>query len=251
MTQKKDKMTLLINRFLEARKTKWSASTLRTIPFRLKGVTMAHLQSPQKLYDYLSKERGLSRYTLNTTYINIADFAEFLVDEGELEVSRLKKWKADNANLFKHAYTKKRVDISFAEALEKINQIDVADIRAKCLQLLATGMRYTESETLEDGQVVGKGGYVRTVPNANQFKADDFTKTYGAVYKQLKKVGLTPHMLRKICATEHAKDGASEADLMNIFGWRNSTMAHMYVQARRTEELAERLAKKMNKGRKK
>jgi integrase len=197
-------------------------------------------------------ERGLSRYSTNTAFVRAADFADFLVECGELSENSLKEWKEENPKLFQHSYVKKRVEMTFAEAVSRINQINVADIREKALQLLATGMRYTESTTLnEEGEIVGKGGRRRAVPLAEQFNIPEFKKSYAAVYKQLRQVGLTPHMLRKICATEHAKQGATEADLMNIFGWRSSQMAHMYVQAQRTEELAQKLAKKITKETKK
>lgn len=244
-------MEKLYAKYIKAHESKWSETTVRSEGFRLKGVTLTHIKEPARLYKFL-QDRGLSQYAIKTAFLRASHFSDWLVAEGHLKTNEVKHYYNEHSKKFKHVYAKKPVNVTFADAVNRINQIDVADIREKALQLLMTGMRFGESMSLnKDGQVVGKGNIVRTVPLADQFSAAEFKKTYGALHKQLKKVGLTAHMLRKICATEHAKQGATEADLMSIFGWRTSNMAHLYVQAQRTQALTDTLVDKLKKARKK
>ncbi len=239
----------LYKQYLESRKESWSESTLRSEASRLRGVTEHHLQNPEELYKFLLETRKLKPYSLRTVFIRAGEFVDFLISHNEFAgQNKVKRFMDDKAKLFKYAYKKKEVGITFDEAAKRIKSIKNPGVRQKAKQLLYTGMRYTESTTLnEDSQVVGKGGWHRDVPMAKAIPIDQFNKSYATLYRELKKLGLTPHMLRKLCATKLVEAGAQEADLMKSMGWRTSQMASLYVQAQRQKQLEDTLTAHLKK----
>lgn len=237
----------LIKKYIKSKEGSWSPTTLRTEAYRLRGLKKEHLIDPETLWNYLKKERGLKPYALKTSYIRASELAEYAMRTGFLPkgANLLKEYMRDHALKFRAAYEHRPVGISFSEAAERINSLP-AGIREKAVQLLATGMRISESMSLsEEGTVVGKGGRVRVIPLASEYAAKEFDKSETTLRRALKKIGLTPHQLRKLCATELVKHGASEADLMQIMGWRTSQMAAVYVQAERQRELTEKISTKL------
>jgi integrase len=56
------------------------------------------------------------------------------------------------------------------------------------------------------------------------------------------------HGLRKIGATRAAENGASEAELEAIFGWRGGYMASLYTRAANRKRLAIAAMTKLKKG---
>lgn len=56
-----------------------------------------------------------------------------------------------------------------------------------------------------------------------------FTHSYSTFLRELKKVGLKPHDLRKLCATELKRQGMSDIDLMKAMGWESITTAKAYL----------------------
>lgn len=205
---------------------------------------MQMIKDPAALWSYLTEVKNLKPYSVRTYFTRVGEFADFLVINNHLAGSNpVKDWIAGNANLFRGSYVPRKPTVSsVSDAMSAINQMTDQAARAKAIQLLATGMRYTESTTLDEhGEVLGKGRRRRAVPLAQRFKDHGFDLTYSSFYKKLKKVGLTPHMLRKICATQHVKNGAKEADLMAIFGWTTPAMAAVYVQAWQQDRLADKM----------
>lgn len=240
-----------IERYIDSKKSAWSPSTLNSEKYRLRGVTQEQLADPAALFAYLKDERKLKAYPLKTAFIRAGELVDFLMSEGKIPqgVNAVKLYMRENANAFKHAYAKKAVDVTFEEAAERINKMENEELRKKALQLLYTGMRYAESLTLNsENQVVGKGGWHREVPMAKDVPADGYEASYTTLYRHLKKLGLTPHMLRKLCATKLVELGAQEADLMKIMGWRSSQMASIYVQAKRERSLMTELKKELTNG---
>ena len=242
-------MQKLVTSYLESKKDSWSESTLRSERFRMKVLTAEHLANPQALYDQLLSEER-KPYSIKTTFVRAGELAEFAIEQGLLSgPNKVKEFIEKQARLFKRAYVPKTVDMTFEQAVELIEKLPNEHDRAKATELLFTGMRFSESLTLtEDGRVETKGGGFREVSLAKDMVHKPFTRCHSTFYKNLKKVGLTPHMLRKLCATKLASLGATEADLMKIFGWRNSQMASIYVQAQREAEFRDKLNMLRKKG---
>lgn len=247
-------MNELIEAYIESKKESWSPSTMKSEGYRLRGITKEHLTDPAALYSYLKDERKLKPYPLKTAFVRVGELVDFAMQTGVLPEGRnlVKAYMSEHANKFKQAYRPKSVGITFEEAAARINKIEDQGIREKALELLFTGMRVSESKTVtDDGIVEGKGGWHREVPLAKEMRARDFNRHRSTLYRHLKKIGLTPHMLRKLFATKLVEEGAREADLMKLMGWRSSAMAAVYVQAQREKELNEAIRRLVPKKEKK
>lgn len=222
-----------INKYIESKALAWSPSTMKSERARLGAVVEVLSKvglDPAALYEELVKTH--KPYTIKTLFTRLSNL--------ELEVfgtAKFKTFKSTHARLFRNAYKKERVQLTMSDAVARINQLKDPAIKAKAFELLYSGMRYTESTTLKDGTVVGKGGKVRTVfvPITNHDMR--YTGTYMAFWRALKAVGLKPHTLRKLRATNLIEQGASLPDLMEIMGWSSVQTASIYLQPKRQEEL--------------
>jgi integrase len=234
----------LIESYIKSKAKAWSDSTLQSERYRLRGLTAELLTDPEKLWDYLTIERGLKPYAAKTAFIRAGELLEFAMKTGKLPKGPnvLKEWMQENARKFKSVYKRKPVGITFDEALKRIMSIEDRGIREKAFELLATGMRVNESMTLTaTGEVQAKGGGTRIVPLATEYKAESFNKSVATLRRHLKPLGLTPHMLRKLCATKARELGADLPDLMARFGWRSAQTASIYLQAEKEAELNKKL----------
>lgn len=252
MAKKLDLQELILA-YLDTQKNNWSENTLRSEKYRLRGVTLEMLMEPELLWKFF-KAKGSKPYAIKTAFIRAGEVFEYLMEKGHLprQENPPKAFMKSEAKRFKHAYNPAKVEMTFEEACERIGKIENDVVREKAIQLLGTGMRYEESTKVgADGKVVGKGGYEREVPLAKELAVEGFDISYATVLRHLKKVGITPHMLRKLCATKHVAEGAQEADLMKLMGWRTSQMAAVYVQERRANELAEKMRQSLPKKKKK
>ena len=241
-------MQTLIDQYIESKRNSWSKNTLRSEGYRLRGLTTELLGNPELLWTELTGKRSLKPYAAKTLMVRASSFVEYLIDVKILTGTNvIKSWLRINANKFKYAYKAKKVEMTFEEATKRIATITNAGLKEKAMQLLVTGMRFEESVNVRNGIVIGKGGLQREVPLANAYQASEFDQSYTTLYRELKKLGLTPHMLRKLCATKMASLGARESDMMALFGWRSMAVASIYVQAQRGTELTQRLLKEMAK----
>lgn len=222
-------ITEKVDQYIQTKKNAWAESTQRSERHRLLAIIQAcptFYYSPEDLWEAI-QDRGA--YTRCTMWTRAVTFAEFL-GEGYKE---LKQWRLDNAKQFKNNYQRNTPEITYGEAKRRILSIPDTGIRSKCLQLLQGGLRYSESLTLSDGRVRGKGGKVRRV-YAEPVQTEP---GYNAVYKALKEIGMTPHMLRKIKATHVAKSGARPEQLCKLFGWNDFNTAQSYIDAGSEDEL--------------
>jgi len=142
-----------------------------------------------------------------------------------------------NANLFKHAYTKEQLNVTFQEAAVLIASIENTDVREKAKRLLTGGLRYTESFTEHEGQVIGKGSKPRKIFAPEGVGSITFNQSYTTFRRELKKLGLKPHTLRKLFANMLVEQGAGEMDLLKAMGWESIQTAASYLQAKRDEQL--------------
>ena len=136
------------------------------------------------------------------------------------------------ANKFKYAYQKEDVGLTFEEARQRIMTLE-DPYRSMALGMLQTGVRISEAYNVRDGKVKGKGGKRRTV-----FGTIEKTAPKATFWRHLRRIGLKPHSLRKLCATHLASKGATAADLCKVFGWTNIHTAYVYLQAKDDERLS-------------
>jgi hypothetical protein len=218
--------------YLESKQGAWSDSTMKSEASRLSKLLPVLNGSPERLWDAIKTK---APYTRLTIFTRVADFWDF-VQKGTSNANAYAKWKKEKALLFKHVYQPKRVSVTFQEARTLIAGIKDEGIREKALQLLSGGLRYTESLSVRDGSVIGKGGKARRVyvGHTNHYRA-----SYHSFWRTLKKeTGMTPHQLRKLCATELAKQpGMTAATLCAVMGWNDIATGIYYLQPQQENEL--------------
>lgn len=228
-----------LKEYIEYKRGAWAPTTLRSEVSRLYAVLpLLHL-TPQEVFVRLSKE-GKKPYTIRTIFVRIADFRAHFQDY------RFKEFLSKQANLFKNVYSKERVSITFQEARKRLEQIADKDVRELAFFILSNGLRSVEALTYKgDGMVLGKGARMRRIFNHVDMEVGT-PVTYIKLYTELKKIGLKPHTLRKLAATELAANGLREADLMHVMGWTNIQTASWYLQPKSDEELANKLKEVLN-----
>jgi site-specific recombinase XerD len=205
----------------------WAPSTLRNEEIRLQGLAGVLDGEPVALWNEL-QSRGMSKYSVVTTWTRVTDFWQFLVDSKLVEGStnEYSEFRRKNKRQFKNAYEQKTCELTFDETLQLVQSIARPESRAKALQLLNGGLRYTESLSVVDGSVIGKGSKVREVYVDN---CDGFTVSYRTFLRDLRAVGLKPHDLRKVFLTALVRDGANEFELMEAAGWSSMAPARSYI----------------------
>lgn len=224
-----------IESYLEHNSSRWSESTLKSEASRLKKILPVYDRFPEDPYAfYVEFSRSYKPYTLQTIIVRLCNYLKFL----NIENSPYFSFISDYANLFKNAYVTEELEISFEEAKARIKSIADANVRSHCLGLLYTGLRISESFEVRDNEVVGKGGKRRSVlGRVELLRPLEVTKAQ--VYKELRTVGLKPHSLRKLFATELAKKDLTEADLCKILGWSDYKTAKRYLQPMKNAEISQ------------
>jgi integrase len=238
-------MEALVTKYLESRQLAWSESTKRSEGYRLRAIQdelAGH--DPLRLWNYLEKTQ--KPYTRSTTWTRVCDFYDWAISRGhldELKVNPFKVFREENARLFKNVYTKNIPTLTYDEALHKISYIKDTAVRTQALRLLTGGLRYTESNTLKDGFVVGKGGKRRRV-YAQGPEGHIENLSYQTFAIKLKaETGLKPHDLRKIFLNEVVNKGGNEFDLVELAGWSSISTASSYIKANsdRARSLVEKI----------
>lgn len=228
-------MKTLIEKYIEDKKYAWSPTTCRSERHRLNAVCDVLDGNPDSLFNHVI---GLAPYTRVTLWTRVVSFWDYLIEEGIKDgPNPYRTFRKKNAKAFKNCYAPKLPTFGYEEARQAIERIARPESKAKALQLLEGGLRYAESLTLEGGEVTGKGGKKRKV----FVDGVTFGISYRTFLRDLKDVGLTPHLLRKLQATRLAQKGATEADLCAVFGWASFQTARVYVAPRKEERLRELL----------
>lgn len=232
-----DFMNTLIQSYIESKKLAWSPSTLRSEEYRLRAVNFDLLDKPQEQYEHLAKT--LKPYALKTMFIRLVDFYEFLARGPNVYRAFMKT----NARLFKHAYKKEKLEVTYEEAVEKINRIENLEAKEIALFYLKTGLRFCELQRIEDGSIVGKGGYRRRLLIPAGLRIPTLTMSYSSFRSHLNSVGLKCHTLRKLYANKLIRSGRLEqADVMEAMGWVSVQTVASYQQALKTDDLAATVA---------
>lgn len=223
-------MKAWITEYLESKKNAWSESTLSSEASRLGRLPEAQLTDPGQLWDGTA---NYGSYTRVTIFTRVCDFYDFLLERGhKFGTNPFRVWRQRNARLFKGAYQPRKPDISYDEAKALLGRLEERDVREKCEELLGGGLRFSESFNRDGEFVTGKGGKRRRAYAG----ASDYERSYSTLLRRLRELGLTPHVLRKIRATQLAQNkDLSVFDLCEIFGWSNPATAMAYVKANDTK----------------
>lgn len=214
-----------IEQYLAEQAETWSPTTLKSEATRLQAVAGYLDGNPGRLWKFLKETKA--EYSRVTYWARATAFWAWANPGQPNPYESYRETKLKRA--FSVAYTRKASELTLEEAKRRI-ELGVLDsaVRAKCLELLNSGMRWAESHTLnQQGEVVGKGGRRRKVfvpPSGSP-------ATYWQVRAALKAVGLTPHGLRKIFASEMVRRRANPFQLMKLMGWTNLNTAQSYISA--------------------
>lgn len=219
-----------VEEFILNKQHAWSLSTLRSERYRLLANMDILNEGPGKAYILLVKA-GMKGYSIKTLFIRAATLEEYLGI-----TSTYKAYLAKNANIFKRVYKKERLEMTYKEARQRLEKMPTSKLKEAAMVLLGSGMRASEAINYDgSGVVTGKGGKQRAIVVSNDLKKHAIG--YFALYRYLRKIGLKPHTMRKLAATELANNGLREADLMEVMGWSSIQTASSYLQPNRTEEL--------------
>jgi integrase len=234
----------LVEKYLESKELAWSPATLKGEGYRLRSLAPSLNGDAMTLWKAVEH---LKPYSKVTAWTRATHFWQWACDRGHFSSNPYRVFREDNARLFKNVYETKTPKISYAEAKRLIErQLTDKAMRNKALQLLSGGLRWSESRTLEDAHVIGKGGKRRKVFVAS-CKGPIYQGPYHNFYRALKRIGLTPHMLRKLAASALARNGLAEQDLMKAMGWSSIVTAKAYLAPLRDEEMA-KVFKRMQAG---
>lgn len=215
----------LIDGYLKSKTNAWASSTSDSERHRLAAVAHALDGKPETL---LKATQALKAYSRVTTWTRVVDFYEWCLENGHVSGSNVyRTYRKRNARMFKNAYTTKTPEISFDEARARIERLADESIRIRALDILSSGLRWSESEQSGD-YVCGKGGKRRRVYR-QVTGAERSLVNYQAFRRALASIGIKPHDLRKLAATELARRGLNEADLCKVMGWESFTTAKAYI----------------------
>jgi integrase len=226
----------LIEQYLTDKQDAWAESTLASERHRLNSVAEVLDGDPDKLWKSI---KGLAPYTRVTVWTRVTHFWGWAIEYGHVPgPNRYKQWKDKHGRQFRNAYTPKLPEITFAEAQARIQGLADSGVRRKALELLYGGLRYTESLTYDaqSKSVIGKGSKPRRV-YVPPVEGEVYKGTYRTFLRRLSEVGLKPHTLRKLAATQLARHGVEQFDLCKVMGWVDPKTAMIYVAPLKEEEM--------------
>lgn len=232
-------MNSLIEQYINSKRLAWAPTTLKTELSRLNAHIVRIDDSADKVYQDLA-DGGMKPYAIKTTFIRLGEFYAWLLDAGKrVGENKFKVFLKANARLFKFAYVTEKLDIDYEEAVRRISWIKDASMQLAARQLLEGGLRSCELDTINNGRVIGKGGKPREIFLDDKLAEFKFSGTYAQLYYALKKVGLKPHSLRKLCATKlGSQPDMNVFDVLESFGWASAETGKRYMQPKRGEQLA-------------
>jgi hypothetical protein len=214
-----------VDPYLKDHETAWAPSTRASETSRLRRTLFLIDKGPGALFEHVVAE-GYKPYAIKTLFIRICRLEAWVNKSAEYRT-----WYKKHSNRFKHAYVKRELNLTYSEVGVRVARL-AEPYRTQALEMLKTGLRISEVPKARDGMVIGKGDKPRKVFGRITVSAPKST-----FQAKLKAVGLTPHMLRKLCATKLAEKGATPADLCAVFGWSSITTAYQYLQPQSEERL--------------
>ena len=226
-----------VNQYIESKALAWSPATRRSELARLRKA-LPSISAAGPLATYQALKDTCKPYTLKTLFIRIGELSTYV----NQDAAGFKQFIRDHALLFKNAYTRTKVGLTFQEALMLIETALEGGEREAAKLMLTTGLRVHEALKYDgSGTVLGKGAKKRPVFSSSSISEPT---SYFRIYRKLAKIGLKPHDLRKLAATELAASGElNEADLMEVMGWSNIATASSYLQPSKHLTLNEKVAR--------
>lgn len=235
--------------YITSKKLAWARTSQKNELYRLRMHGPRVMDAPEAVYKDL-RDRGMKNHSIKTTFVRLGQFYQWLVDTDKIPATK-NPWKLflkENALIFKYCYQTERLTLTFNEAKEKIDELPEAEYRLAAQQLLEGGLRYCELRTFDGKSVIGKGSKPRTVFLREGLRDFRYTGSYSALYQRLKAIGLKPHTLRKLCATEVSRHPeAKDQDICKIFGWSSIETSIKYRQPHSDELLGGLLQSVVNK----
>lgn len=233
-------MDTLYAKYIEDKRLSWSDSTLHSEAKRLSPYLSTLASKCAKgLWEQLQEE--LAPYSRLTTWNRAIDFYQWLMDNGyETGPNIYRQFKEKNRRLFKHVYRRRTPNLSYEQAHDIIQTIPDATIRAKALELLLTGMRYTESCSKTGDCIIGKGNKPRPIfADLSRIGGGDSQTSYTRFWRTLRRYGIKPHDLRKLAATRFYSLGLSDVDMCRVMGWNSFETARSYIAPKKDNEIKE------------
>lgn len=234
----------LINCYLLSKRNAWARTSLKNERSRLNKHGPRVYEDPETVYEAL-RASGMCNHSIKTTFVRLGQFFQWLVDEDKIAPAKnpWKRFIKANALQFKYAYKTERLTVTFEEAKARIHTLE-DPYKTASLLLLEGGLRYCELRTFDGEQVIGKGSKPRSVYLREELRSFRWNGSYSALYVRLKEIGLKPHTLRKLCATQLSNQpGVSDIDICEVFGWESIETSKKYRQPKRRELLSGLLQK--------
>lgn len=230
---------LHVESYLKEKELEWSPKTIRSTRFTLTKLLPYLTGDPVILWDYLLANQ--EPYSRVTSWGRVCGFWEW-ANPGK---NPYREFRVKNARLFRGKYVRKTTSETMKEARTKIESISDPAIKRKALELLLTGMRWSESFTLKNGIIEGKGGAQRAI-DLPKVDGPELTCHYFTFLRALRDVGLKPHSLRKIYLSECVASGANVYELKELAGWASleSSLSYINVNAKRLKEIRQTVRKK-------
>lgn len=232
---------LFINEYVDSKKLAWARSSQKNERSRLRYHGPHVLDDPLTYYNQIKGK--MKANSIRTTFFRLGKLHEWMVENDKIPPSKnpWKKFLSDNALQFKHAYDIEVVTVTFDEAKNRISTLE-EPYRSASFQLLEAGLRYCELRTFDGDKVIGKGSKPRSVFLRQELKKFKYNGSYSALYVRLKALGLKPHTLRKLCATEFSRHpDVKDQDICKMFGWGSIETSIKYRQPHNDSKMREML----------
>lgn len=220
-----------IDAYINSKKLAWSQATITSERSRLKTHAKAlESDDASAVYQQLL-DNGYKPYTIKTMFVRFSAYLQWS-KKNDIFGAFLEQ----NSRLFKSAYVKDKVPVTYGDVIKYIDSIQDGTVREHLRFLIRSGVRISESYSTGD-MVIGKGNKTRKVFVA----APTLRASKTALKRALAPLGISPHDLRKLCATRLVERGASPQDLCYVMGWSDIKTAYNYLQPKKDEEIARML----------
>lgn len=241
-------MKSLIREYLAYKRPAWAESTYQSEAPRLWNLERFVMETPNETYRAL-KHAGYKPYTIKTAITRLNALFRWAKLQGKIKDNPYELWLEEHRYLFRNSYKNKQLDITFDEAKGLIkSNLPVGEVRDTAFFLLSSGIRISELRTVtcHGGRyfVTGKGNKKRRIYAEPPKKAACVTELRSA----LKKIGLTPHDLRRLFATHLLRKSVPVHDVAKATGHESIKTLMRYLQAEGEDLLQETINGVMGNG---
>jgi len=235
-------MIQYIDAYIQSKKHSWSDTTKKSERARLSSLKESINLDPTTLYESLVK-LGKKPYSIKTTFLRLKSFYDYLIDTGARTAPNLyQTFINENRRVFKYAYDRKPVQMSFDEGVKRIKNISDNACRRKALEIIGSGLRLSEYRAVDrdNGRVRGKGGKLRKI-SIPEITGAEYLKSDTTFRRELARVGLRPHDLRKLFATRLLQEGVNIVDVARVLGHSSITTTEKYIQDSNSDSLHQQI----------